>query len=383
LIHIEELVIHKYRNLHNLKLQQLGQFNLLVGSNNSGKTSVLEAIELYCHPLDIRQFISTSRGRDRIFGPARTPLLDSIIWMFPATKNSKAENNKRENIYVSGIHNGRIFKISAACVEMTVIEPDNEQKDYYYSANEEELVNDSSVDGGRAYKVILEFQNSDNNLKNEKRKREYLLADYKPLFTRDNQDNIFKLYSTKFVTPVDHRILPISARLISKTIESGDKPNIIKLVKLFDHNIKGIEILSTDHPRPYPVPYFNHKKLGFAPVSVFGDGLRRALTLASALLQCRNGVLLIDELETAVHVEALEHVFTWLINACIQYNIQLFATTHSLETIDAVIAAGEKKNLLERFITYRLENKENISTAKRFSGKALHELRNELGQDVR
>lgn len=112
-----------------------------------------------------------------------------------------------------------------------------------------------------------------------------------------------------------------------------------------------------------------HDKLGYMPVFVFGDGLRRAVTIASSMIHCRNGILLIDELETAVHARALEH------------NIQLFATTYSIEAIDAVLAAG--KNMLNKLVTYRLEAKDNLSIAKRFSGESLYDLRYELGQDVR
>lgn len=97
--HIQELVIHRFRNLRNLNLAELGQFNLFVGSNNSGKTSVLEAIELYCHPLDIAKFIETSRSRDKSVFPVRVPLLESIYWMFPVHFNAIPGGTK-ERIYI-------------------------------------------------------------------------------------------------------------------------------------------------------------------------------------------------------------------------------------------------------------------------------------------
>jgi AAA15 family ATPase/GTPase len=51
---LQSITIHQFRGLRDLELKDLGRINLLVGINNSGKTSVLEALSIYCHPLDIR-----------------------------------------------------------------------------------------------------------------------------------------------------------------------------------------------------------------------------------------------------------------------------------------------------------------------------------------
>ena len=80
-------------------------------------------------------------------------------------------------------------------------------------------------------------------------------------------------------------------------------------------------------------------------MSSFGDGLRRVFTLASAIPGAKDGLLLIDELEIAVHTRMLEKTFNWLVEFCCQYNVQLFATTHSLEAVDAIIDACKDKDI--------------------------------------
>ena len=42
-----EIEIKSYRGLRNIKLTDLERINVLIGENNSGKTSVLEAIQLF------------------------------------------------------------------------------------------------------------------------------------------------------------------------------------------------------------------------------------------------------------------------------------------------------------------------------------------------
>ena len=44
--YLSELHIDKYRGIQNLKIKGLKSVNLIVGDNNCGKTSVLEAIQL-------------------------------------------------------------------------------------------------------------------------------------------------------------------------------------------------------------------------------------------------------------------------------------------------------------------------------------------------
>src|SRR5690348_12744309 len=41
------LEIHNFRGFHNLHIEHLGRVNLIVGKNNVGKTSLLEALRLY------------------------------------------------------------------------------------------------------------------------------------------------------------------------------------------------------------------------------------------------------------------------------------------------------------------------------------------------
>ena len=44
--HLERIEIRRFRGLSKLHLDKLGNFNLLLGANDVGKTSVLEAIFL-------------------------------------------------------------------------------------------------------------------------------------------------------------------------------------------------------------------------------------------------------------------------------------------------------------------------------------------------
>jgi AAA15 family ATPase/GTPase len=157
------------------------------------------------------------------------------------------------------------------------------------------------------------------------------------------------------------------------------KKETIELMQLFDADIEDVDIV-TPTPRQTFVSV-KQKKIGRAPLSTFGDGLRQAFTLAASVPGVRNGLLLVDELEEAIHVDVLGKVFDWLIKACIRNDVQLFATTHSLEAIDKIITACHEETI--DLVAYRLENYEERKTVTRLEKGLLTRLRENMGMEVR
>lgn len=170
---------------------------------------------------------------------------------------------------------------------------------------------------------------------------------------------------------------PILDRLSRVILREADgKSAVLELIRSLDDNILDVQILST--PGARATLYIKHKELGFAPLYVFGDGFKRTLVIALTLLTTSGGVLLVDEIETSIHVSALSHVFSWLIETCRRLEIQLFVTTHSLEAIDAML---QPEIATDDIVAFRLNPKGQVP--QRFSGNLLHRLRSERGLDVR
>lgn len=120
-----------------------------------------------------------------------------------------------------------------------------------------------------------------------------------------------------------------------------------------------------------------HKTLGACSLSMFGDGFKRALAYALGLVHAKGGVLLIDEIEMAIHKSALERVYGWLRKMCEELNVQVFATTHSLEAVEAML--GDQPS--EDTVCYQLG--EGGKVARRWSGDLLWRVVKQRGLDVR
>ena len=85
-----QIEIDGFRGLRSLNLEGLGRVNILVGRNNSGKTSVLEALSILCQPQNPDEWLSMVRRRD--FGGLDETIVHSLRWCFTQATATDYEN---------------------------------------------------------------------------------------------------------------------------------------------------------------------------------------------------------------------------------------------------------------------------------------------------
>lgn len=175
---------------------------------------------------------------------------------------------------------------------------------------------------------------------------------------------------------------------LSAAIDLTDEPSLVSLLQQFDPEVREVVIRSTMGLRP--AIYLKHARLGLAPLSIFGDAMRRAVLLASTLSSLpAGGVLLMDEAEAGIHVGAQQRFFAWILQIAKQRQVQVFMTTHSLEALDALLMAMPGEAADDDVVVFQLHRnqvQEPVSDqvqVKRFAGDLLHRLRFDRGLDVR
>ena len=184
----------------------------------------------------------------------------------------------------------------------------------------------------------------------------------------------------QFLAPYAHRNSPQNLRRLTEASKIGGRDELDALLRELDPRISGVEIItSEDGLRPKIA--IRTRAGGLMPLGVLGDGIRRALSIALALRTAKNGILLIDEIEAALHVKALDRVYRWLDEAVKSLNVQVFATTHSLEAIDAIIR-NKEPNSQSDLSGYAIDPTEN-GGVKRYTGGMLSRLVHERGLDIR
>jgi AAA15 family ATPase/GTPase len=143
--------------------------------------------------------------------------------------------------------------------------------------------------------------------------------------------------------------------IIDKNIEIPQRANLVRAFDdlqingLYERVIEAIRIIDNDIEdirsfASYPTILFLKRKgnKDYQPISFFGDALQKIIRYVSAILSFDNdnrdyfsNYLLIDEIENGIHYTAQKEVWQMLFKLCQHFDIQLFATTHSLEMIKA------------------------------------------------
>ena len=380
---IDNLNIQKFRQLSDLRLKDLKRFNLLVGENSSGKTSVLEAVSLFSRPLDALELLNVARRRE--VKSSRERLLDGVRWLFP--QHAAAVTDP----YFHGV-----IAITGDAPHHTSVEIDfqgllgDTSKPIGASDDDDpETIDDlptatappEAYDARRGAEIhmscctrqLLFLEGTP-----EVRSTSFQLWEDERYVNRGFGEN----YALPVVTlsPVAHRVELIQSRQLSEATLSGDKFSVIQAIQLIDPQIDGLEVVTRSGMAS--AVWVHHATAGFSPVSNLGDGTRRVLSIALALQSVKGGVLLIDEVETAIHKDAFAKFFDWLFEAAKYFQVQIFATTHSLEAIDAILSVSLKQP--DQLVAFQLPDRDSkTKEVKRFSGDILESLRFDQGIDVR
>ncbi len=384
---LSKLSIHSFRQIKDLVLDDLRGFNLLVGENSAGKTSVLEAVALFCRPLDPLELLSIARRRE--IKSSREQLLDGVRWLFPQTSQAVADPYFSGEIHISGegfYQKSCTITYDGVLGDDSSSEDDSDDSDSDYDDSVSDFDDLTTMLPGiaennrRGAEITMACETCQKNLdgQNERREQAFLLWEDERYISRSGVVDWTVPVAT--LSPVAHRVEAIQKRLLSEAILSDSKFSIVEAVSLIDPDIDNLEVVSRSGISSSL--WVHHAKTGFSPVSTLGDGTRRALGIALTLQSVRGGLLLIDELETAIHRDALVRFFQWLTDAADHFNVQVIATTHSLEAIDAILSVSlDDPNDL---VAFKLPDRDSkYRKPKRFSGDVLENIRFEQRIDVR
>ena len=75
---LDYFYVHNFRGLNHLKLEDFSNVNIFVGANNSGKTSILEALKIFSAPDDIGQVVRLALQRAQEVQRLRKKILLTI-----------------------------------------------------------------------------------------------------------------------------------------------------------------------------------------------------------------------------------------------------------------------------------------------------------------
>ncbi len=137
-----------------------------------------------------------------------------------------------------------------------------------------------------------------------------------------------------------------------------------------DVDVERITMIGDDYPRfRGRRPIVKIKSHNPVSLKSLGNGAVRLFSTALAMTNCTNGFLLIDEVENGIHHSIQHQYWNMVLSIAKHYNIQIFATTHSIDCVKGFARAAINSG--EEGVLYRLEKRGHKLAAIRYSEEEL------------
>ncbi len=291
---IKDIEIVKYKGFNNLKLENLSQVNIISGENNIGKTALLEALFIYDNILSSDSYY--------IFEPFS---LNPFLFI---AKTRDIQKNRIKN-YLENID----FIIYTNKLKLNI----KYKARYKFSKEEKEEIKRFNQDYND---YIVGYANT--NLQ---------------IFPIDNisTDNINSYNYIDSSKPTNKRLVELYSNIQSQGIQY----KFLRYLKLLDGDIEWIELQLLDDEMLLRLNLNNPERSLVS--SELGEGTNRYIEILCTLLSSSDGIVFIDEIENGIHYTKLYDIWKAILEIIEKENIQLFVTTHNLESIEALNEASE------------------------------------------
>ncbi len=314
---LKSLALRGFRAFESYELAELATVNLLVGKNNCGKTSLLEAVELLVSSGHLSVFSEVARRRGEV-----------------VSYRPRYRVNASHLFFGHTCEPGVCFKLSSDDgreLSATILSLDEvgEDADLWEtrrnSARRRELDEDEETEPAFGLRIALGAEEEVVAL--PMAEDGTILHDWRRPIVR----NGLSLSPVRFLgleSSASERMGDAWDRVLADGLEN----EIAEDIRLLVPEIDSIHFL-TGRPGPGGILVGLRDGGRRMPIGSYGDGLRRLLALRLALVSATDGYLLIDEIDAGLHWTVIEDVWRLLVEVADRCNVQIFATTHSHDCV--------------------------------------------------
>jgi AAA domain, putative AbiEii toxin, Type IV TA system/AAA ATPase domain len=352
---LPSLEVQRFRGFQDLRIEKLGRVNLIVGKNNIGKSSLLEAIQLYATRaipmslwLSVLQILEGSMIGTRISRPLT--IEETLFYVKYLFFGRKEITGPTSIIRIGPIDNPEqqlqisldFYTYDAGRNAFEILQPEE------YSTTENPIPR-FSISLGKSFSTSYSLETmmrSSRLLRTDAKGFNIISIEPDGL---DSQE-IAQLWDRITLTDHEQEVLK-ALRIVAPGIEA------INLVNQSTRSGRAPIVKAQGIPEPLPI-------------RTLGDGMQRMLGIALALVNAQHGILLIDEVENGLHYSIQQNLWTLMFEVARQLNVQIFATTHSWDCITAFQEAAQAEEN-EEGVLIRLEYKKGDIVATIFDEQDL------------
>jgi predicted ATPase len=339
--------IERFRGIPALDIEGVKPITLLVGKNNTGKTSVLEAIFLLCGATDPINTVKIANQR----GQRITNAGDAdTVWRSLFQGMSCEEPIKIEGYWQRGSEWDGYRH-----VELKPL------KDTAYSTDPASPFSGIAVVGRELRIRGLELQCSDPEIADRVGTEADQRIITQALLDSKNQQVVARASRGDYSVGA----FSVSATLLSSRsffnfaqdteqysalVRTRREEEVLTALRLIDARIRGLAVISEGSAATV---YADIGGEALIPLAVCGEGMLRLFSIALAVTATKGGVLLIDEIDNGLHHSVMQELWPLLRTLCAEHNVQLIATTHNDEMLRYALTAF--RGDYDRFNLIRLD----------------------------
>lgn len=354
-IHIE-----RFRGIPSLDIDGLKPINLIVGKNNSGKTSVLEAIFLLCGATDPMNSVKVANQRGQ-----RMTTKDDADSAWRSLFHQMDVNKTIEiGITQSDRYTRRLGIEAPSSLRQRTLFEEFETKDIHKIGG----VRFNYRSSGIPRTVITEVMHVWRRFAGSRPTR---IDSYtaKP----DEAD----VLPASFLSARSFVSLRRDANRYSNLVKARAEQSVLDALQVVEPKLKRLAVISESSDATIYVDLGGESLI---PMAVCGEGMLRLFSIILAITNSHDGVLLVDEIDNGLHHTVMEELWPVLRKLCAEHNVQLFATTHNEEMLRHAIEAfrGDLCNLG----LFRLDRNKDGLRAASYNAEALEGVL-ETGWEVR
>ncbi len=353
---LDSLRIQNFRTFKDLTIDRLGRVNLIVGKNNVGKTALLEALWVWAHDeywddlTDQLVESGSSNGRPSSeLLQERYEAIRHLIHGRPASEtwgevDSNLQEPKKAHIYLGPSHG------------------DSDTAGLYLHV--------ATRVGSRINWFRLEAARWDPSEGGYRQVGELSLQRGNP------SRSMTKLQPVEAVFVSSTSLSELEQReLWSSAVRDGKKSNVLSLLRAIDEEVKDVDSVRQPLLRGRPQGRSVQVERGPleaqrfvvtredspipVPLHSLGEGMGRAMSIGLGLTGGQDGLTLIDEIENGVHYSVQPKLWRMIFETARELDVQVFATTHSFDCINAFQQAAEGSEAEGRLISLRRSERED------------------------
>ncbi len=336
--------VKNFRCFKDLQINDLGRVNLIAGRNNTGKTALMEAMYIHSGNRESKTLLRpvvTSRNEEIIFRSRRGYINTFDIASWNSLFN---EFNTDVSIEMVAEFDTKPRQLDAGLSDFSlqIHNVTSDRDDFLEILQEYKAEDDDDV---QILEFIVGFDSSPFHL---------LLSEERIRSSRSKRHTLLEadfLHTRELINPKDD-----NDRLADMKQDKTDAV-LINALRMLEPRLKGLEIL---YERI-------HADVGISksiPLTSMGDGINRIASMILAMSKVPNGVIFIDEIENGIHHSVQVDIWEAIGKLAREQNIQVFATTHSLEMIRAAFEAFNEEGNLDIFRFHRLDRMRDTGEIK-------------------